>query len=71
MEENQLTFPGAVSVELNVLQWLSFFFLLFLFFYKVSLCSPGCPGIRYADQAGLEITEISLLGLKTYATTPS
>jgi hypothetical protein len=24
----------------------------------VSLCSPGCPGIHYVDQARLEFTEI-------------
>jgi hypothetical protein len=29
-----------------------------LFFFKdmVSLCSPGCPGSHYLDQAGLELS---------------
>jgi hypothetical protein len=37
------------------------FFFLFCFFGflvfrdRVSLCSPGCPGIHFVDQAGLEL----------------
>ena len=27
----------------------------------VSLCSPGCPGTHYTDQAGLELTELLLI----------
>lgn len=27
---------------------------------RVSLCSPGCPGTRSVDEAGLELTEIHL-----------
>jgi hypothetical protein len=27
---------------------------------RVSLCSPGCPGTHFIDQAGLEFTEINL-----------
>jgi hypothetical protein len=23
--------------------------------YRVSLCSPGCPGTHFVDQAGLEL----------------
>jgi hypothetical protein len=33
-------------------------FLLFFFFgfrERVSLCSPGCPGTHFVDQAGLEL----------------
>ena len=37
---------------------------------RVSLCSSGCPGPHYVDQAGLKLTEIGLplstvLGIKT------
>jgi hypothetical protein len=31
------------------------FFVLFCFFDRVSLCSPGCPGTHFVDQAGLEL----------------
>jgi hypothetical protein len=33
-----------------------FFLLLFLFWDRVSLCSPGCPGTHFLDQASLEPT---------------
>jgi hypothetical protein len=36
----------------------SFFF--FLNKTDISLCSLGCPGAHYVDQAGLELTEIHL-----------
>ncbi|GAB1293186.1 Annexin A10 [Apodemus speciosus] len=41
----------------------------------VSLCSPGCPGTRSVDQAGLELrnppaSASQVLGLKACATTP-
>jgi hypothetical protein len=41
----------------------------------VSLCSPGCPGTHFADQAGLELrnppaSASQVLGLKAWATTP-
>jgi hypothetical protein len=32
----------------------------YLFGEWVLLCSPGCPGTLYVDQAGLELTEIHL-----------
>ena len=33
---------------------LFFFFFFFLVFQdRVSLCSPGCPGTHFVDQAGL------------------
>jgi hypothetical protein len=38
----------------------------------VSLCSSGCPGTHFVDQAGLELKSASasqVLGLKAYATT--
>jgi hypothetical protein len=41
---------------------------------KVSLCSPGCPGTHFVDQAGLELRNLpvsasQVLGLKACATT--
>jgi hypothetical protein len=61
--------------------WLFFLFcFVFLFFYfffrdRDSLCSPGCPGAHFVDQAGLELRNLPasasrVLGLKAYATTP-
>jgi hypothetical protein len=51
--------------------------LLFFFFFRdrVSLCSPGCPGTRIVDQAGLKLRNLpasasQVLGLKACATTP-
>jgi hypothetical protein len=42
---------------------------------RVSLCSPGCPGTHFVDQAGLELrnppaSASRVLGLKVCATTP-
>jgi hypothetical protein len=49
-----------------------FFFFFFLVFQdRVSLCSPGYPGIHYVDQAGLELRNLpasEVLGLKVCAT---
>jgi hypothetical protein len=52
----------------------SFFFFL-VFRDRVSLCSPGCPGTHFVDQAGLELRNPTasaswVLGLKACATTP-
>jgi hypothetical protein len=53
-----------------------FFFFFFLVFRdRVSLCSPGCPGTHFVDQAGLELrnppaSASQVLGLKACATTP-
>jgi hypothetical protein len=56
------------------------FFLFFVFFFlvfqnRVSLCSPGCPGTHFVNQAGLELrnppaSASQVLGLKACATTP-
>jgi hypothetical protein len=52
---------------------------LFLFCFsktwRVSLCSPGCPGTHSVDQAGLELrnppaSASPVLGLKACATMP-
>jgi hypothetical protein len=32
-----------------------FFFFFFVFRDRVSLCSPGCPGTHFVDQAGLKL----------------
>jgi hypothetical protein len=58
----------------------SVFFCLFVCFVlffrdRVSLCSPGCPGTHFVDQAGLELrnppaSASRVLGLKACATTP-
>jgi hypothetical protein len=52
-------------------------FVLFCFVFgdRVSLCSPGCPGTHFVDQAGLELrnppaSASRVLGLKACATTP-
>ena len=47
---------------------------MLLFFIRVSLCSPGCPGTHSVDQAGLELrnppaSASQVLGLKACATT--
>jgi hypothetical protein len=50
-------------------------FVCFVFPDRVSLCSPGCPGTHFVDQAGLELRKLpasacQVLGLKACATTP-
>ena len=52
----------------------SFFFFL-VFRDRVSLCSPGCPGTHFVDQASLELrnppaSASRVLGLKACPTTP-
>jgi hypothetical protein len=47
----------------------------FVFWDRVSLCSPGCPGTHSVDQAGLELRNLPasasrVLGLKAHTTTP-
>jgi hypothetical protein len=42
---------------------------------RVSLCSPGCPGTHFVDQAGLKLrnppaSASRVLGLKACATSP-
>jgi hypothetical protein len=65
----------------NILLKLSFSFSFFFFFFlvfrdRVSLCSSGCSGTHFVDQAGLELRNLpvsasQVLGLKVCATTPS
>jgi hypothetical protein len=51
-----------------------FCFVVFVFRDRVSLCSPGCPGTHFVDQASLKLRNPSasasqVLGLKPCATT--
>ena len=55
---------------------LLFFVLVFVFVFRdtVSLCSPGCPGTHFVDQAGLKLRNTpasasQVLGLKACDTT--
>jgi hypothetical protein len=70
------------NVIVQILFTLFFLFLFFILFYlfifgflrQVSLCSPGCPGTHFVDQAGLELRNLpasasQVLGLKACATT--
>jgi hypothetical protein len=67
--------------EYNSSYFLHFCFLVFCLFVclffrdRVSLYSPGCPGIHSVDQAGLELRNLPacasrVLGLKACATMP-
>jgi hypothetical protein len=52
-----------------------FVFVFLVFRDRVFLCSPGCPGTHFVDQAGLELRNLPasasrVLGLKACATTP-
>jgi hypothetical protein len=55
---------------------LLFFVFVFCFFRdRVSLCSSGCPGTHFVDQAGFELrnppaSTSQVLGLKACATMP-
>jgi hypothetical protein len=45
------------------LVWFGFCFILFCFVFwffqdRVSLCSPGCPGTHFVDQAGLKFRNL-------------
>jgi hypothetical protein len=46
----------------NVFCFLGFFFFL-VFRDRVSLCSPGCPGAHFVDQAGLKTQKSACLCL--------
>jgi hypothetical protein len=65
--------PGS-EIELNPMGFVCLFGWL-VFQDRVSLCSPGCTGTHFVDQAGLELRNPSasasqVLGLKACATTP-
>jgi hypothetical protein len=57
------------------LSYFSYFVLFLVFQDRVSLCSPGCPGTHFVDQAGLKLrnppaSASQMLGLKACATMP-
>jgi hypothetical protein len=66
-------------VCLIVFIWFVYLFVWFCFVFfrgRASLCSSGCPGTHFVDQAGLELRNLpasasGVLGLKACATTPS
>jgi hypothetical protein len=78
--KNQKAFPFHLKARINTkpkkkkkvfISDLQFFFL----WDRVSLCSPGCPGTHFVDQAGLELrnppaSASRVLGLKACATMP-
>jgi hypothetical protein len=69
------TAMAVVSVVLVSKGLLVFCFVLFVFRDRVSLCSPGCPGTHFVDQAGLKLrnppaSASGVLGLKAFATIP-
>jgi hypothetical protein len=63
-----------LGVELGTFGRTVFFFFFLVLRDRVSLCSPGCPGTRSVDQAGLELRNLpasasQVLGLKACAIT--
>jgi hypothetical protein len=73
-----LTTLERSSSEINFYIYDQPIFFVFVFFFvfrdRVSLCSPGCPGTHFVDQAGLELRNLpasasQVLGLKACATT--
>jgi hypothetical protein len=58
---------NAISITIPTQFWFWFCFsfcsVLFLFLFcffpdRVSLCSPGCPGTHFVDQAGLKLRDL-------------
>jgi hypothetical protein len=52
-----LMFASTTQECLSVSMLLFFFFFFFFVVFRdrVSLCSPGCPGTHFVDQAGLKL----------------
>jgi hypothetical protein len=83
LEEQPVFFNhGTISPahEINYLFIYLFIYYYYYYFFflvfpdRVSLCSPGCPGTHFVDQAGLElrnppVSASQVLGLKACATT--
>jgi hypothetical protein len=66
---NMSVFNGS-----NAFPYLRLFWVVCFFRDRVSLCSPGCPGTHFVDQAGHELrnppaSASRVLGLKACATT--
>jgi hypothetical protein len=71
-----LAFLPAILKDGKELVFGFFFVCLFVLVFqdRVSLCSPGCPGTHFVDQAGLELRNLPasasrVLELKACATT--
>ena len=68
---------GVLYLGLLVDIWIYLFIYLFLVFRdRVSLCSPGCPGIHSVDHVGFELKNTppsasQVLASKACASTPS
>jgi hypothetical protein len=67
--------PHSFVFVFLLVSLLSFFFFFLVFRDRVSLCSPGCPGTYFVDQADLELrnppaSASRVLGLKACATRP-
>jgi hypothetical protein len=65
-------FSGLGSLRLEGYK-IFFLFCFFVFRDRVSLCSPGCPGSHFVDQAGLKLRNLPasasrVLGLKACTT---
>jgi hypothetical protein len=41
---------------------------LFIYLFRVSLCSPGCPGTHSVDQAGLELKNLPASASRAWLT---
>jgi hypothetical protein len=67
--------PNSVITYIKYITlWEERVFVLFCFQDRVSLCSHGCPGTHFVDQAGLKLknppaSASQVLGLKVCATT--
>jgi hypothetical protein len=68
--------PSNVLKEVSGFTTFLFVCLFVLFFPdRVSLCSPGCPGTHFVEQAGLKLRNLPasasrVLGLKVCTTMP-
>jgi hypothetical protein len=68
------TYEGEHSVFLSETYFVCLFVCFCFFQDRVSLCSLGCPGTHFVDQAGLKLrnppaSASQMLGLKACATT--
>jgi hypothetical protein len=74
IEGNPVLYGFCLFLSLFVFVCLFVCFWFLVFRDRVSLCSPGCPGTHFVDQAGLElrnppVSASQVLGLKMCATT--
>jgi hypothetical protein len=74
--EGLLCAGGKKNPYIYIFDFLLRFIYLFIGFQdRISLCSLGCPGTHFVDQAGLELRNLPapasrVLGLKACGTTP-